>query len=298
MTAILDSAWSQTATRLAVGVEPHDIATGQRVRRGLDLRLETNASPVRGWRRFGGADTLTSLLPNVRQHASNRFAITMKRAEKAAETAPPRDAVRLRLVDLHRWYVPRRLNVALADHVAILQREEDPTLDAPPASNRVIRPFMYPGGAHPRAPRATGLAGRVLRNGTPMRWSRVMLEDRRTGQPVVTAHGDDRGEFVAILGQASGGTLPTGPIPVRVHVFGPALAPTSASDPELPDVDSLWDLPIEDLPVPARGVRPDVETGIALPPGYVATSTGPIDLDLPLGVVRSHDAPDFIFNAP
>ncbi len=295
MTALLSSSWSETATRLAIGIEPRDAATGERVRRGVLLRMETNAAPIREWAHFGGADTLTDLLPDIAQHSSNRFAVTMAMTEGRP---PADDFVVLRLVDHHRWYVPRRFEIALADHAAIIAQELDPAVDPPPAANRVVRPLLFPGSAHPRSPRATGIVGRVLRNGAPLRWARVRVDDRRTDRTLLVAHGDDRGEFTALIGAGLNGALPTGPIGVRIHVFGPAVEPSSAGDPDRPAVDPLWDLPLEDLPVPARGVRPDVEDGTAMPAGYVESDTGPTDLDLPLGVVRSGDVPDLIFTAP
>ncbi|MFV0259213.1 MAG: hypothetical protein ACK5PP_12295, partial [Acidimicrobiales bacterium] len=108
---------------------------------------------------------------------------------------------------------------------------------------------------------------------------------------------DDRGEAVILLGPSERGAVPTGPLTVRVEVFGPAVPPGPAAG-DRPGLDPWWDLPVEDLPIPAHGLVPAVEAGTAVPAGHVASTTGPIDLTLPLGHVRSHDLPDLDFVAP
>lgn len=294
MTETFSQNWSETVHRLAVGFEPRDAATGRRVRSGLELRAETAGSPLRAWRRFEPDDNLTPALPQVAKHPSNRFSITMAATDRLF---PEKTAIAFRLVDPSRWYVPRRFVVQLADHAAIVAQDLDPTTRSSPAANRVLRPSLHPGSAYPRSPRATGLIGRVLRGTKPLRWARIRVVDRRNGRLLAVAHGDDRGEFTVLLGASITGALPDRAIAVRVIVFGPEEAP-KPTDPDAPALDRLWDAPIERLPVPAHGLHPEVEAGTALPAGYTESTTGPTDLDLALGVLRSHDVPDFEFTAP
>ena len=252
MNEVLDDVWVERIERLALGLVPHDAITSTRVREGLHVRIERAAGP--------------EPLP---RHATNAFAAWL--------TLLPGDEVDVLAADGERWYVPRRLRIQLTT---------DPSTSA---AERTLEPLLHPGAGHPLPARATGIRGRVTRDGEPMRWARVELLDPRTGRRLVTAHGDDRGDFVAVLGPSANGAVPPGPIPVRVRVHGPAVAPPF--DPE----DVLADLPVEIVPVPGRAPDVGVASGAVPPPGYVPTTTGDVDVDLPLGVMRSADLDPFPF---
>ena len=107
-----------------------------------------------------------------------------------------------------------------------------------------------------------------------------------SGQVVGRAHGDDRGEFLLLIGSES---IPVGdlvnPLPLRVRIFGPAAPPVPAT-PDLPLQDPLWDLPLETVPAP--GVADTVSTGETLPAGYTANVTANVDFFL--GELRSGPA--------
>jgi hypothetical protein len=104
-----------------------------------------------------------------------------------------------------------------------------------------------------------------------MRWARV--EARRNDDPtrvVATAHGDERGEFLLVLGpQAVSGAELVLPVVLSVTVFGPDPAPDPAADPAS-RADPLWDLPLEEVPL--AGADP-VLAGTRVPPGYRAGNT-------------------------
>jgi len=72
-------------------------------------------------------------------------------------------------------------------------------------------------------------------------------------------------------------------------VYGPHDAPLPSA-PDIPARDPLWDLPIEDLPVP----DPDTVTpGEALPAGYEFTSNSRAIVSFLLGRLISHSP--FVF---
>jgi hypothetical protein len=117
-----------------------------------------------------------------------------------------------------------------------------------------------------------------------MRWARVEARVPASGTLVGRAHGDDRGEFLLLIGS---GAIPVGdlvdPLPIRVTVFGPAAPPVPGS-PDLPAQDPLWDLPIETAS--AAGAPDPVSAGEDLPTGYAGTSTSRV-VDLTLGRLMS-----------
>jgi hypothetical protein len=164
----------------------------------------------------------------------------------------------VRLYDSYRHYVPRRLSIPL---LTPAQAEIEPYL------YRVRRPTLFPGAAYDASKRWTGLRGRVLRSGRPIRWARIEAKLSADGSHVSRAQGDDRGEFLLLLDrlpEPMGDNL-SDPLPIVVAVYGPEEAPVpSAAD--LPDRDALWDLPLEMVPAPG-GADP-VSTGVQLPATY------------------------------
>lgn len=203
------------------------------------------------------------------------------------------DHVDVRIYEFLRHYVPRRLRIPL------LTLEQVTALETAQARNfyqgRVREPMMYPGAAYPCHEATTGLRGRVLRDGVPMRWThieaRLVADDSFVGR----ARGDDRGEFLLVLFPAA---APASDLPesvlVRISVFGPEVIPEPASV-EVSALDPWWDLPLEILP--AAGDVDDVSSGAALPVGYAEGAT--VDIEFPLGrMLSAVEVDDFIFELP
>jgi hypothetical protein len=184
--------------------------------------------------------------------------------------------VNVRIVPSDRRFVPRRLCFDIVDEADVLAQEPDgPDV---PIGQRTWRPYLFPGAAYDVPATATGIRGRVTRNGQPVRWTRV---EATVGANVIgRAHGDDRGEFLLVLGQnpAALGDL-VSPLLVTIDVYrrDPAL-PTDAADP-------LADLQVETAAAP--GVLPDdVSTGVDFPDHYVRVAHL-VDQPIPLGRLTS-----------
>jgi len=103
------------------------------------------------------------------------------------------------------------------------------------------------------------------------------------------AHGDDRGEFLLILGAVPGSMLASLTINLEVAVFG------RAGEPEATDIarkhDPLWDLPMEAaiLPPPAD----DVSLGLKIPDGYAQVAMQVVTFKL--GNILSSEVKPFTF---
>ncbi len=126
---------------------------------------------------------------------------------------------------------------------------------------------------------ATGVRGRVRRDGAPMRWARVEARLGPVGDVVGRAHGDDRGEFLLLLGTnpANLGTLEL-ILTLRVIVHGPDPKPQAGAGDA---ADPLWDLPLEEVPSPAAAA--DVLIGKDPPPTYDPGVVDSRDIDFTLG---------------
>jgi len=206
-----------------------------------------------------------------------------------------RTPVDLRLFDPRRRFVARRLRVVVATEADVVAPETNPARPPVPLVNRVVRPRMYPGAAYNVSESVTGLRGRVLRNGQPMRWVRIEARFRGTGQVVGRAHGDDRGDFLLLIQwRGSLATPPVDPMPLAIRVYGPTTPPVETYAFES-QVDDLWGLPRETPVLPAPAGGDPIADGIAPPPGYQASTTGDISVDLPLGRFSSAGVAPFIF---
>jgi len=190
------------------------------------------------------------------------------------------DSVNIRITEEYRQFVPRRFTIPL--HTLA-------TVDSFSYTDRVRRPFLFPGAAYDLASCATGIRGRVLRGGNPMRWARVEAILVSSSEVVGRAHGDDRGEFLLVVGPDAApiGDL-SSPVNLQITVYGPATIPVPAT-PDLPLLDPLWDLPLETPPAP--GTTDTVSTGETLPVTYTATTVANIDFNL--GEIRT-DLADFV----
>jgi len=252
VSTLLPGSFAELVYRLAVGLEPRDAVSGRRIARPVDIAVDggptfdlgpsfdetagkwPEQSPVAGLRRLS-------------RHGSGRFVLLFD--------GTIRTPVRLRIVPRDRRYVPRRLEIPIVGEAAVLAGEQAGA-DVPTAS-RAWRPLLFPGAGYDLAETATGVRGTVTHAGDPVRWTRI--EAFVPGSPLRwRAHGDDRGEFLLVLGQNTGavGDL-VSPLVVTITVYAPNPALAVKTD------DALADLPRETLAGP--GITPDdVSTGITL----------------------------------
>jgi hypothetical protein len=281
MNAVLPEIWAERLHRLAVGFEPLDPVAGGRVPH--PVRFEVEGPPPRPPTRSGPyrmAAREGQLRAVVDRHDSSLFAL-LYQPRLEGET------VDLRVYDLSRRRVARRFRVPILPPGSLAGGEPAALTRA----RRTRRPALFPGAAYDTGSRITGLRGRVLRGGAPLRWARVEARLEPGGALVGRAHGDDRGEFLLVLTpDASPPAELTDPLEARVTVFGPAVAPVPVPA-TLAAGDPLWDLPLE--PLPAPGDPDPVSSGEALPAGYVATATSTRIVPFRLG--RLISAPDFVF---
>ena len=244
MNEVVPSRFIEQVKRLAVGFEP------------IDAMHRLRAHPVE----IGvDAAALSLPRPTIDRHATGRHVLLYS----PKLTSP----VDVRITDPSARFVPRRLRIPILT----------PALaETQPQGQRVRRPTLFPGAAYDVMD-ATGVRGRVMRDGKPMRWARV--EARGTGGAVVArAHGDHRGEFLLLVGPGAG---PVGdiqpPLTLDLTVMGPAVVPVP-STPDRPDVDPLWDLPLELAALP--GAPDPVSAGEQVPANYTAATTQQVDLTL------------------
>jgi hypothetical protein len=258
----------EVVQRLALGVEPIDAVTRFRLARPVAVALDGPPNlPPRPAGHWPEPDAALGL-PALSRHSSGRYALVF-----ADEIDSP---VVIRLVPRGRRYVPRRMVLAIPTLAAVLAAEENGA-DVP-TSARVWRPRLFPGAAYDLAEARTVVRGRVLDGDEPVRWTRVRA---RVGDEVIgVAHGDDRGEFLLVLGQNTGavGDL-VSPLEVTLEVF--------ARDPllEFDPADPLADLEPED---PAEAAAADDEEllDVADPPpspAHYALVASLVDQPLTLG---------------
>ena len=292
MNLFVDDIYLERTHRLALGFELLDAARGGRLTHPAWVDVEGPLPWTPAWERKRRATSRRPTMPvsprsNLHRHASGLH--TLLYQPGLAEQ------VDLRIYDRYRRYVPRRLRAPMASLQQVLDAEEQG--GAFPFEQRVRRPFLFPGAGHDVNTLATGLRGRVLRNGLVMRWSRVeAFLDTPAAPPLARAQGDDRGEFLLLLPpEASTVSVLVDPIAVRVRVYGPQTVPSPAT-PQLPTLDRYWDLPLEVWPPP--GDPDGVSNGAQLPPGYVEGATRVVPFQLGRILTASDGVDDFDFNLP
>jgi hypothetical protein len=282
MNAVVESRFAESLHRLAVGFEPLDAVLGTRLTHPVRLEVEgpLPRPPTPRGEPYRRAVVPGAPRPGADRHDSCLHALLYQPGLG--------ESVDVRIYDRDRRYVPRRLRLPIETLAAV---EPEPPAQRPPTARRVRRPVVFLGAAYAVCERSTGLRGRVLRDGVPMRWARVEATLPGNGARVGRAHGDDRGEFLLLLDPAAAPAVElTNPLEVRVAVSGPATAPVPAP-PDLPAADPLWDLPLEELPPP--GSPDPVSAGDAFPAGFVTSLTATRIVDFRLGRLISGD--DFQF---
>ena len=176
-----------------------------------------------------------------------------------------------------RRYVPRRLALTPVQSGGV----------PPVAIDNIRQAWLWPGANYPLGGNTTAIRGRVrqgasLATAAIVPWARVVVTlpaninaapDFDTETQVGWGHGDDRGEFLAVLGTDAvpGGAALPASLPLRVWVF---LPPGNAFDPAQP----LASLPLEQTGTDAIN---DVLRGVAPPPDYLRQA--PVSLPLPSG---------------
>lgn len=273
MNAVLPDRYSESLTRLALGVEPMDAAREQPML--TPVMLTHDDAPLGSPRQL------------FKRHASNRHALLYD-GYYAAQARQ----VTLRLFDQveplyapdsdRRRFVPRRLRVDLPTLAAA---------QAAPPTDRGCRPHLFPAAAYSISDAVTGLRAHVMRAAAgapplpqqrPARWARV-LATVPAAQPalalstvVARAMCDERGEFLLIVRHDPAALGVGSTLSVRLRVF--AAAEGVPPNPELPALDPLWDAPIE---TPASLADSDpVLRGEALPAGYAQAVDRVVDLPL------------------
>jgi len=226
-------------------------------------------------------------LPALRRSWSGRFAVVFDRPPVGGD-----DHVAVRLVSTDRRYVPRRLAIPAPTITAVTAAEEAHDLDSSqPLVPRGCQPLMYPGAAYGVAAGATVIRGRVVWDGTAraVRWARVVA---RPAQPIDVldengdvidtiqpelglAHGDDRGEFVLVLGPLPRELYVLPELDLDLELIVEAAPEPAATDPvDSPTrsrTDPLWDLPVET--VGSLDPADEVTLGIATPATFTSTDT-------------------------
>lgn len=221
----------------------------------------------------------------LNRHPSGRFSL----AYQAGLT----DRLEFRIFDLHRRYIPRKLSVPLVTLAEILATEQSEAADY--LISRVRHPVLFPGANYPVSGRTTGLRGRIVLAGTPVRWAFIeMISPTNPTQVIARARGDDRGEFLLVIPPAAVPAVSlsdTVSFDLRVFARPSTLAPTSNAL-----QDPLWDLPIEQ--VIATAADDPVSSGETIPSEYVA-SQDLISVNFELtNMLSSHDVNDIVFNPP
>lgn len=203
------------------------------------------------------------------------FARKNSRVEKYATSNDPRQ------------FVPRRLSLTP------LQIKGVPTASVANIRNA----WLWPGSVYPLAANVTAIRGRVRKGPSEalaktVAWPRAVITRPGGGLPNFAtetklgfAHGDDRGEFLAVLGAGAvpGGAALPPTITLRVWVFIPPAETFDAADP-------LASLPLE---VASTDAINDVLRGTQMPGAYVRTNS--IDVTLAPGSIFTMDEAQLLF---
>ena len=275
--------------RLALGVEFEDYLRGEPLAFPVRVEIERglpHPSPLS--KHFYAFKQLGTKAPyGLLRHATGRYSLSYYAGIK--------DSIDLRTYDHERIYVPRRLRVPLRTLAEVMTIEENEVSDY--FLGRVREVVLFPGASYHNHSLATGLRGRVLRNGEVMRWAYVEARDLITNSIVSRARGDDRGEFLLVLPpHAVPGSDLTASIDVRVSVAGPAIEPVPGSA-DLPALDSYWDLPLEQLPI--IGAVDNVANGESFPIGFVTALSSVRTVNFIAGqMLTGREVSDFDFFLP
>jgi hypothetical protein len=279
MNEILPPVWDERITRLRLGIEPADALGRPGPVAGLGVFSENvpRPHPVLGSARTPSPSSGTGDdigLPGVRHNPSGRFAIAFTARDPAAQ-----DRLDMRVIDPGRRYVPRRLSIPVPTLAAVLAADKGHDIDpAVPLTPRGCRPSLFPGAGYGTHAGATVIRGRATwgAGGPPVQWARIEATADGAGHSGPwRAHGDDRGEFLLVIGSLSvvQAQRPSLTIDVDVVVRARPVPPpgTAVDSPAQSRSDPLWHLPVERLAT--LDPSDPVAAGVAVPPGYTATAS-------------------------
>lgn len=274
MNEFLPERYDERIERLALGIEPIDAIRGVRVAPLVTVTVDRPpVNPTRAIDDIYGLSEASQGLSRPSRHHSCRYVVTASDALKSP--------IALRFNDETRRYVPRRIRYAVP-------------ADIKDRRFRIHRPALFPGAAYDVDEAATGLRGRVTWTSAdkapPVRWARVEAKIGVTR--VGYAHGDDRGEFLLLLGSLAGGLgdLPV-PLVAQVTVFAPPAIPPIGAD-------VFGDLPVDTHEVPSAADVVSAGTAMPVieimgnPENYVATADSSRPVTFELGRLRT-DEPKF-----
>lgn len=259
---------AQVLHRLALGVECLDAVTGRRVRTEVAVGREVDPR----------------LLARVHDPSWPCVGLEPKgtgRAQLRLDASTP-TAVRLRLVDPLRRFVPRRFDLPLWTLPEIVAAEASP--HDVPARARLLRPWLWPGSGAALPQGATVIRGTVRSAGTPVRWARLTAVRPADGA-VGNGHADERGEFLVVITDT--GSLPP-PAPSTLAIDLVVTAPDPATPTPVDTDDRYADLVVEPVARPSNPPLPGeldnpLLRGTATPPGYVPNTAAVPTLTVPVG---------------
>lgn len=292
--------YDERIVHLALGIEPIEANSGLRAPSSVDVRIEQFPRPVHEWRTWRPGETLSPYLRVMPRRETGRFALLYH--QRSTTTIPLRlvDNLRSRLpganpgrfgVGQGRRIVPRRVSITIPAEAAVLAAEADPATPPVPIWQRTFPLGCFPGATAALPPGATVIRGRIERDdGTgrmvPVRWARVRGANA-ADDDIGWAHGDDRGEFVLVIGRSDNDIVsPPDPLAVTLSVGHTDPPPTpDPADPHLATIDPFWDLPVETV---TAAVDPATEPSITgrrfLPGQSVVAPVSPAgSVDVPHG---------------
>lgn len=268
--------------RLALGVELRDAVTGTpvvtAVRVGQEVPPQLRPRPGR----FDYAWPCLDFETNGTARFKLRHRVGgVNRIKILPGGAAP--TITVRIDDVRRRFVPRRFRITLWTKRELERADETPPGQYVPLASRLLRPALLPGAAYAAPRGTTAIRGQVVSDtGTAVRWPRIFAEGPGN-IPVGAAHGDQRGEFLLIITNL-GTTPPPVPSTVDVDLDIFARVPAPAVDPK----DPLADLVVEtqarsSVPPTNADLDNDVLQGVAVPPGYLASTAPRPHLTIPVG---------------
>lgn len=291
-----DSRQAQTH-QLAIGFEPVDHLRGQRTAHPIVMEVESPRGVThRPNRNFSNVTYPADIVPRISRGEYGRHRMLYLKRH------PMPDELVVRVTDNRRYFVPRRFRLGVPSRLDINSEQR-------PLPSRKQTPVLFPGAAYNFSRKSTGLRGRVLRNGKPMRWAWIdaffLINTGTDDTPVFSRRGkigraisDDRGEFLLLLNtipiNSTGIADLTDPLWVNVVVNGPSPVPASAGID-----DPYWDLPIEEFA--ATGEPDPAVDDNYVPLGYAADVSAEGNRNIPFMVgemLTGSEVDDFVCNLP
>lgn len=252
-----------TLRRLLLGVMPTDNLTLGDLSFPVRVEIESGSGHVSSLAQGQYSHSqypLTNQVQGFTRHSAGRYSLHYYPGAT--------EQIIVRIYDLQRRYIPRRLEIPLVTLEQIETAEQNESVDY--MQGRVKHPVMFPGAAYPTHGRMTGLRGRVVQGGEVVRWAFIELRSAADNSQILArARGDERGEFLMILPPAA---IPDVSLSETVNFAIQVWAyptPPIPDNEQLPFRDPYWDLPLESV-VDAQA-DDEVTLGNVIPGEYVAS---------------------------